>query len=268
MTARILDVTPDEYHALPGFSSTLAKTLISQSPRHAKAQRGKPPTKEMDRGQVLHTMVLGKGKRFAPVPFKDWRTDAAKETRDNYRKAGLVPMLTRELGEAETTAVAIKAGLAERGIHLDGVSELAIEWEEPSEHGPVLCRAMMDHVWLDAGVILDLKITDDAATAAIERTAENLGYAIQRAAYVRALTALRPKLAGRVDFLFAFCEPGEPHAMNLCRPDGSFRTIGDLRWTRAVNTWGGCLATDTWPDYGPEINQLSAPTWALVREGI
>jgi hypothetical protein len=266
VTASILKVTPDEYHALPHFSSTLAKTLIAQSPRHAREARGKNPTKVMDRGNVIHRLVLGKGKDYEVLNFNDFKTNAAKAARDAARKAGKVPVLADDFEEHCKASESIRVELAERNIFLDGESEFAVTWFEPTKHGPVQCRAMFDHVWLKAGRLLDLKITDNAAPGAIERNAETMGYAIQWAAYTRALAALDPKLAGRVDFLFGFCEPDSPFAINLVRPDGMFRELGERRWLRAVETWAECLETDTWPAYGTGINQLSSPPWALSRE--
>lgn len=267
MTAKILDVTADEYHRLPGLSSTVAKVLLAQSPLHAQAAHGKRPTAEMDRGTVVHALALGAGKSFVVLDFDDWRTKLAKEARDEARAQGLTPILEKGFAAAQTIALSVIGQLAERGINLDGHSELAVSWTEKTEHGDVACRGMMDHVWLDKGVILDLKITEDASPESIERTAENMGYAIQAAAYTRAIAALKPELAGRVKFLFAFCEPEWPYAMNLVQPDGIFRELGERRWMRAVNLWGKCTKTNTWPGYGTGVNYLNPPAWALAREG-
>jgi hypothetical protein len=266
MTAQLLDIDPDEYHKRPELSSTLAKTLNAKSPLHAKLERGKPPTKAMDRGKIIHRLLLGKGSAFEVCHFGDWKTKAAQAARDNARARGLVPVLACDFEEYNVAAEAIRVQLAERGIELDGDSELAMTWEEPSQHGPVACRAMFDHIWIDRGLILDFKVTECAAPSSVERTAENLGYAIQAAAYTRALAALRPSLAGRVGFLFAFVEPDEPHAINLSTPDGSFLELGERRWRRAVETWAECVATDTWPSYGASVNTIFPPGWALARE--
>ena len=64
-------------------------------------------------------------------------------------------------------------------------------------NGTVLCRGMFDHVWIERGAILELKIVENAAPDAIERSAEAFGMAIQAHAYRRALELLRPDLAGK-----------------------------------------------------------------------
>jgi hypothetical protein len=267
VSAKILDINPTDYHARSEFSATMAKELIAKSPLHAKANVGRDPSKNLDRGTVVHRLLLGKGAEYVLVEANDWRTNAAKAARDEARERGLVPVLAHEIESYKETAEAIRGQLAARDIILDGASEVAITWTEQSPSGPVACRGMLDHLWLADGRILDLKVTADAAPGSVERTAENLGYAIQCAAYTRAVAALDPDLAGRVKFLFAFCEPDEPHAVNICQPDGVFRELGERRWLRAVHAWGECLATGKYPGYGDGINYLNPPAWALAREG-
>jgi hypothetical protein len=267
MTARILNISQDEYHALPHFSSSVAKELIARSALHARSAAGKAPTKLMDRGTIIHRLVLGKGKDYVIVDHGDWRSKAAQAKRDDARAQGLVPVLGCDFEDYAIAAEKIRIQLADRGVVLDGESELAIEWTEETPHGPVLCKGMLDHCWRSNGLILDLKITENASQPAIERTAESLGYGVQWAAYSRALTALDPGLAGRVGFAFAFCEPDDPWAINLAEPDGVFQQLGMQRWLRAVSTWAECMKNDRWPGYGQAVNPLTAPTWALAREG-
>lgn len=273
MTATLLRIPMDEYHQRPGLSSSTAATLISRSPLHAWSQHpalgglGKSPTFAMDRGQVSHALTLGTGKDFEILQYDDYRTKKAQTDRDAARAAGKVPILREDYENAATMSETVRVQLADRGIYFDGESELGFEWNEESRDGAVLCRGMMDHVNLDTGTIIDLKFVTNASQQAIERSAENFGYAIQAAAYTRALVAYEPALAGRIDFLFAFCEAEPPFAMNVVRPDGPFRELGERRWLRAVNQWGHCLATNKWPAYGSDVNFINPPGWALAQEG-
>ncbi len=272
MTAEFLpDIKADAYHQLPGLSSSIATTLIMKSPLHAWMQhphyggKGKKPTKAMNLGTVVHALVLGAGKEYAVLEYDNYKTKLAQEARDVAIVRGLVPILAHEHDEAVVIAAKVTHGLSERGFDLNGRSELAFTWGEPSLSGPVRCRGMADHVWVDRGVILDLKIVSDAEPSSVMKSAERFGYAIQAAAYSRALAAVRPELAGRVDFLFAFCETEPPYAMNLSRPDGVFREIGERRWLRAVESWGKSVAANKWDGYDG-INYLTSPPWALTSE--
>ncbi len=267
MTAKLIDVTSAEYFAIDAFSSSAAKTLIARSPAHARAGYRKAPTEAMERGDVIHRLVLGRGKAYEVLQHSSYQTNKAKADRDAARAAGKVPVLAEDFERYSLAAESIRVQLAERGIHLDGLSEQAITWTEHTEFGDVPCKALFDHVWPDVGMVLDLKTTEDASPSAVERTAENLGYGIQRAAYARALAALDSELVGRVAFAFAFCETVEPFALNLCEPDGVFAELGERRWLRAVREWAKCTRDNHWPTYGTTVNPITAPTWALSREG-
>jgi hypothetical protein len=289
--ARILDVDPDAYHRLPGFSATIAKEMTSRSTLHgwdmferkledAAEELSDDQVALRERGSVLHALVLGKGKRIAVLPYADYRTKEAKSARDEARANNLLPVKEAKMEVYAKVAAAIKSKIAEAGHILDGTSEMAIEWHERTPRGPVQCRAMLDHVvaWgLDprdevgplGAVIYDLKIVDDAEPGLNERTAERLGYAIQAAAYTRALTALHPRLGGRIEFRFLFCEPKRPYAIWDPKPSGPFRELGERRWRNAVCSWAEGLATKRWPSYRDDAlrSEISAPMWVLRQEG-
>lgn len=269
MSARLLDVTPDEYHRLPGFSASLAKTLLAKSPAHARHEQlvgGKDSTARMDRGSVMHRLVLGAGKDFQVLNFDSWRTDKSKTARDEARAEGKVPILADAFESASHGAMAIMRALAARGIRLDGRSELAMGWEEQSSVGPVECRGQIDHLTHEEQTIFDLKIIDDASPSAIERSAESLGHGVQWAAYTSGHAKRRPDLAGRITMRFIFAEPEPPYAVTIVEPDGVFRELATRRWRKAVESWGRCMAAQVWPGY--ELHdQITAPAWALAREG-
>lgn len=273
--ARLLNISPDDYHALPGFSASCAKTLIAQSPLHAWQEhpeygaKGKKATKLMDRGQAIHTFLLGKGKRLARLPYDDRRTNAAKDAVAKARADGLVPLLHEEYADYEAAAKAIRTRLDSAGHFISdavGVSECAIEWEEPSPHGPVRCRCMMDYVVLDTGEIDELKVVGDASPAQVERSSEGMLYRIAAAAYVRALAAYRPDLIGRITYRFLFVEPTPPYAIYDPPPDDLFLETGERDWLRAVASWAKCKAENHWPSY-EGAGRISRPKWALIKEG-
>lgn len=269
--ARILDVSPDAYHRVPAFSASIAKVMIAEkrSPLHAKLAYDRSMTRSVDsmtdvmiRGAVLHHMTLGSGARFAPVPFDDYRTKAAKDTRDSFLRAGVIPVLAPKLEEYERAAKEIKERLVEAGIRLDGRSEVAIEWSELG----VTCRCMIDHFNEATGEIIELKIRDDCSPNSVERSSENMGYRIAAAAYIRAAVAYRPELMGGIRFRFAFAEPVEPYALYAPEPDGPFLETGERDWLRAVRIWGECERSGRWPHYEDHAT-ISRPQWKLRQEG-
>lgn len=300
MVARILDITPAEYHRLPHFSSTRAKMLIQhcaskawdahqrkleaiEAEDESDADEGvsDEKRKRLEGGTILHALTLGRGgERIVVVPQAllgkgdAYNTKDAKAARDGARAAGLVPVKEPEMPIYLHIASALKERLAAAGHELSGTSEFAIEWSESTPHGPVLCKGMLDHVelWGDPptnALISDLKIVWDANPDRCERTADNLCYGIPACAYTRGLNAVYPSLQGRIGFQFLFCEPRRPFEMwDPPRLSGPFREIGERQWLRAVHAWAEGLATGRWPGYRtPDRVELRAPMWRLHQEG-
>lgn len=263
MSGRILDVTEDEYFAdpcaVPSLSQSIAHVLVSESPKHAWLRHPKlggvrsAPTKATDAGHVIHKLLLGKGANIEVLDVREYRSNADKALRDDAIAAGKIPMKRHEYEGIETAADVIRERLAESGFALTGESEVAYEWEEPAQKGSVLCRARMDHVILDLAneraTILDVKKAASVNPKKLRRHFYDYGYDIQATAYPNALVALHPELAGRIDFVFLFCEIEPPYSIVPARPDGAFREIGMSRWTRAVDIWQRCLARNEWPSY-------------------
>lgn len=311
--ARILDVTPEQYHKLPGLSPSLAQAIHSTCLAKARdkyvrnletsaaadeseddaADDDAPAEKvagekqkRLERGDVLHALLLGKGKRLEVIPSSKlgkngaYSTAASKELRDSARAAGRIPIKEPDMVMHARTAEAVRARLAAAGHVLDGVSELAIEWWESTSHGNVQCRTMLDHVVLSAGdehptdrpthaQVHELKFPGDASPDRSERTSDGLGYHLAAAARHRALNALYPSLAGRIEYRFLYCEPFRPYAFWDPTPTGAFLELGLRQWWTAVNMWAAGLRTGNWLGYHDDImrRQIDLMHWRKLREG-
>jgi hypothetical protein len=300
--ARILECDPTSYHALPGLSPSLAKVIHARCAliAHDKYERKLEAAEEgddedsgddekikpdkqarLDGGSILHALVLGVGKRVDPIPADILSkngaigTDKAKAFVAMSRAGGRIPVKADKLEVHQRTATAVRARLASAGHVLDGTSEVAIEWWEPSPNGPVQCRTMMDHLVLvsdakpTAAFIYELKFPGDAQPDRSERTSDGLGYPIAAAARLRALNALYPSIAGRIEYRFLFCEPHRPYAFWDPTPTGSYLEYGDRVWRRAVHTWSEGLARGRWLDYHDDITrrQIDLPRWRKMAEG-
>jgi hypothetical protein len=318
--ARIFNLEPAAYHKLPGLSPSLAHTLVTSCQEIARDkyerqlegapdaedgedgdgedERSVDPQKQkrLDRGDVMHMMTLGVGKRIEVILSADlgkggkYTTNRSKELRDAARAAGRIPVKEPDMAVYRRCIDAIRARLASAGHVLDGRSELAIEWWEPSAHGPVQCRTMIDHlVLLDAdglpsvtavdgapvalrptfAKVYELKFPDDAHPDRSERTGDALGYRIAHAARLRALDALFPSLAGRIEYRFLFCETHRPYAFWDPTPTGSFTELGRREWRTAVNLWAAGLASGRWVGYHEDImrRQIDLTRWRKLQEG-
>lgn len=264
-----------EYHAdpcdVPSLSQSIAHKLINESPRHAWSAHPKlgnldrKETAAMDRGSLVHKLVLGEGGEIAVIDSDDWRTKAAREARDMAREARQIPVLARDLADAQAAADEIARQLAERGVALTGDSEVAALWTETATDGTdVQCRGMLDH--FAAPIIYDLKTCRSAHPRELERHAIAYGYHIQAEAYRRAVAAIQPALAGRVDFVWLFVQLDPLPVVTVARPSGTMRELGERQWRRAVDVWARCLREDRWPGYAEGVVEIEAPTWALAQD--
>lgn len=270
MTARILDVTEDEYFAdpceTPSLSKSIAHVLLNESPAkayhlHPRLGGGKRKgTPSQDLGILVHALLLGSD-RVVALAVPDWKKKEARARRNAAIAQGLHPVTESAYEAAREAADGIRKQLAALGYELTGKSELAVEWRE----GEVLCRGRMDHVFLDRGLILDLKTTSSAKPIDCARDAFRYGYDIQWAAYTSAIAQLRPDLP-HVEMELLFCEMDPPYIVTPARLGTAFQELGRRRWAEARALWQRCLSTGQWPGYATACVEIEPPAWAKRDE--
>ena len=275
MSARILNVTEAEYFAdpcpVPSLSQSIANLLVSESPRHAWAAHPRlgnmrrESTKALDEGTLIHKLMLGVGAEVVIIPFDDFRKKDAQIIRDAAVAEGKLPVLHRKYDEMRQVADRLRDRLKAEGFPLDGQSEVAIEWHERGNDGPVVCRCRMDHVFVNEGRIYDIKKARSVNPRHIARNFMDYGYPVQAVAYNRALAALNPGLQGRIEFTFLFLELDAPNEIVPVRPDGAFYKIGSLKWEQAVLTWERCLSSGHWPGYADGVVTITPPAYVLAE---
>ena len=89
----------------PSLSAGIAHRLLSQSPQHAWLahprlnSNWRPDSNEAaEIGTIAHALLLeGDGSRVVQVHADDWRSKAARSSRDAIRQAGRLPVLANKL---------------------------------------------------------------------------------------------------------------------------------------------------------------------------
>jgi hypothetical protein len=286
-TTGLLELDALAYHLdpcdHPSLSTSQAHVLNARSPLHLYhlhprfGARAFETTDEMDTGTLWHALLLGKGsERIGVVRIKDkktgelvnaedFRTDAAKQARDELRAKGMTPVLFKHIERASVSLDRVRKQLDEHGVHLGTQREVVALWVEHASDGtPVQCRTMLDALELsDVGaVIQDFKTTDSAHPTAIRNHVERFGYAVQSAAATSAIEHIVPELAGRVHYEWIFAERDAPNAVAITAPAGSMQMLGAQLWQRAVDAFARCLKADVWPGYG-RLPPVEASPWAL-----
>lgn len=278
VSARILSCSEDDYYAdagseVPRLSQSMAKIIVSQSPRHAftaHPRLGGVPgkaTKAMDDGSVISALLLGKGAEIEVCAFADFRSADARTQRDTAIAAGRIPVISSKYSALAECAEGLRASLLEYNIDLsDGIPEFAVEWAERGEYGDVLCRGKMDLFVSKRGQIFDVKKTQSALPRDCARSMMTYGYDIQDAAYRSAAAQLLPDMAGRIDMVFLFMEMEPPYAVTPIRASGMMRQLGEMKWQRAVAIWERCLRTNRWPSYVDSVTEVDPPAYAITDE--
>jgi hypothetical protein len=266
----IYTVSHADYHAdpclTPSLSSSVAKTLLSRSPMHARMMHPKlNPTyvnaesSRFDLGAMAHAMLLEDDtSKLVSIDADDWRTKAAKEARDEARAAGKLPVLARHAADLLRMVSAARTFLSGSELKdFEWEAERTVVWQEDG----IWCRSRPD--WLSTGrdVILDYKTTDDANPEAFIRQIARMGYDTQAAFYSRGLQAV----GSSATFAFLAQEIEPPYARSLVALSNTYLEIARVKVERAIKTWAYCLRNDDWPAYTDRILYAEPPQWELAK---
>lgn len=276
----LYDISHDRYHSdpcvTPSLSSSIANKIVERSEWHAWLEhprlggRGCIPTRDMDRGSIVHKMLLGKGADVVTVESDNYRTDKAKDARDKAHAEGKIPALPHELATCGEAFASIKNQLDAEGVVLDGMSEIAIVWYDQTSDGvPVLCRTLIDHLVIgdDYFDVFDLKSSGKVCSPKkLGRVLEDNGAHTQAVAHLAAVGAVFPHLQGRGRYHWIAAEMEPPYAVCLAEPDGSMQALGCATWQEGVNRWERALRTNVWPGY--PRTRVSASPWSLKAIGM
>lgn len=272
MTPGLLDIPATEYHAdpcpTPSLSSGLAKVLIGKSPKHAWLAHPKlnPNYRErfngdFDLGTAAHAALLeGNRAKICVIDAADWRTNAAKEKRDEAYANGLTPILAKH-NVAVTRMVDAAKAYVERtelkGIFQDGEPEQVIVWQEDG----LWFRAMMDWLKTDRSIIIDYKTTEDASPDTFSRQISRMQYDFQRSFYLRGMRAL----GYDPEFLFLAQETGGAHECTLHGVSPALEAYADFQVERAIQLWRKCLESDEWPGYPTQVCWATPTNWQMAE---
>lgn len=264
-----------EYLADPAPVPSLSRSAIVDildSPlrcwwNHPKLNPHCPPEKEktqFDIGSAAHDLLLKGGDAVAVIEgFNDYRKDAAKEARDDARKAGKTPLLRNQYEEVLGMVTAAKKAIAEcPDLPMcdlsDGAAEVTYCWRE----GETWIKIRVDWIRAHKNLILDYKTTGVSAhPEAFGRIAISSGLDIQESLYRRGVKAVEGVDA---DFIFMAQEVEPPYLCSFFRLDAMTLDMGDQKVERGLELWRKCLSTGEWPGYPPTIQTLEAPPWAMA----
>lgn len=270
-------------HERPSLSSSLARVLLNQSPRHAweACPRLNPnwqskESKTFDEGRAAHRLTLGCGGRFDEVPESllsddgGIRSKAAKAHVAEMRAAGITPLKAEQVARIHAMRDAIMLQLgAFKGDDRTEIDSEHSEMTVLAEIDGCPVRAMIDNAPPAKPYLVDLKTTTDASPDACLRSVIRFGYDVQAAHY---LDCWRAATGEDRTMRFVFVEKDPPFGVGvveLYANEDHTDAASDADWMMTARDktregrriWLECLEAEVWPTYPPQIAVLGAPTW-------
>ena len=268
----VLGLSNADYHSMTSVSSSQLKTILrSPAHYHAAYLAGAPrkePTASMVLGSLTHTLFLEPeqfNSEYIIAPAWDARTKEGKAVRDAFLAAaeGKTVITQEQHDTARMMAKALR-GHAINEAMTDGHAEASIFWTD--DQTGLACRIRPDYhiapsdVW-PAGLIIDVKTTDDARPEAFARTCVTYGYDLSAAMYCDGFQTHygtdEPPL-----FLLLVVERDAPHAVACYECSPEMLDKGSEKYRKALDLLTICRLSEEWPGYDSGIQLLNLPKWA------
>ncbi|EHM01193.1 hypothetical protein HMPREF9946_02197 [Acetobacteraceae bacterium AT-5844] len=281
MQPGIYDLPAGAYHRDPcpgpSLSASMATILLEQSPLHAWHAHPKlnpeweegDSSREQDEGTALHALFLEHQDIVAVLEFDSYQTAAARQARDEARRAGKIPVLTARWAELQKVAPALRRQLVTHQQAPDaftkGRPEQTLLWQQETRFGPIWCRSRIDWLPDDAGWwIDDLKtVGTSAAPSTWAKSLLDKGAPLQHAFNCAGSAALRGKAPKGVRFVGIERDP--PHALSIVALGPELVLLGEERMRIACELWAQCLRDNQWSGYPPFVTRLDAPGYLTLR---
>lgn len=260
----------DEYLKWEAVNHSFLHELDTKSPAHAKESRDspKPPSEAFEIGTAVHKLCLEPfefDECYSVPPKCDRRTKEGKAMWAEFQSQcnGKKVIEKEDYLICVAMVEAIQSHKDAREILRSGELEVCIVWID--KRTGLLCKARLDYVHLQRGIIADLKSARDAGREEFAKAIWNYGYHSKAAFYIDGLDTL---LNNEPAFVFVAVEKTRPFAVGCYEAKETLILAGRNAYRRALDTYKKCIKTKKWPAYGDEIEFIDLPRWALSREGI
>ena len=250
------------YHGSGELSRSTAWSLLSTCP--AKVRHDLTHPKESSPalviGSAFHTATLEPGKLDDEVAVKPSEIDGQGPRTKHYKesfeimqknepnKMWLAPGdydLVMDMAGAALDHPILKSHLSERDAVIEGTGFFEMEGAK--------CKVRPDLYVPGAGVVLDLKSTQDASEKGFAKSVRQFGYTFQACWYMHALRLLgaKPK-----QFIFLAVEKAKPHLTAAYTLSASDVDKQMANMERACKLWATCESSGVWPSYTDDVTTL------------
>jgi len=271
----VYDIPEDLYHRDPVKGGSLsysgAKKLLAEGgPELFAYEREHPPepSAEMEHGSAAHKEVLGVGPELVEIKADNWRKDATKDEAEQARKAGKLPLLTRDLEIVRAMAARLREHQwASALLNQGGQAEASGFWRDPEYGTWWRCRwdKMPEPDPRRVPQLADYKTTakNGAGPAKFAKAIADFRYHLQGFVYSQGYTALHAaRIAAPAEFNLIAQERVAPYRVAVYRlhPDALRKGRDDA--ARAMEIYRDCSEAGIWPGYDPEPQVIDLPYWS------
>lgn len=208
--------------------------------------------------------ILAQRLRDAGMNITLWSDIKAEWMRNNGHRNILEPEEWDQLMNMRAAVMAHQ--MARKLVEAPGRAEYSVYWIDPATGE--LCRIRPDK-WLDNGVVLDLKSTEDASPEGFAKSIANWGYDVQDPFYSDGIEAATGKPVRAFIFLAvektARVVEGMPLGVALYQLDEASRELGRAKYREDLMVYAQCKKNNVWPCYGDKIASISVPQWQFAK---
>lgn len=253
-----------EYRREEGANQSSLKKIL-ESPAHYQAALKSQliPTPAMEMGTALHCITLDGSEAFDKQYVKkpEGLSLATKEGKAWKAEAGRKRVLSSGGKDDPWGSVMGMDAALKQLAYFDPSQKDYIKHNEVSiywEWEGVKCKARLDRVDIEDGLVLDLKTTDSVEPELFTKKVVGLGYDFQAAYYAKAAEVAFGK---KFDFIFAAVERKAPYTVDLFQVDEEMMEEGMAKCVAALRTYKTCSDLGEWPNRPATIRRLSYPSW-------
>ncbi|WP_334069839.1 PD-(D/E)XK nuclease-like domain-containing protein [Acinetobacter colistiniresistens] len=284
----IADMSNDEYHSRPEYSSSQLKDLLRSAAHfysfNIAKEHEKESKKHLDFGTLAHALFLEPelfAGEFAVLP-----DDAPKPPTEIMRNAknpsaesiarvqwwdaweaenGKKITITEDQLSGAKRIVQSLQGLSMYGVMLEhaGMAEASIFFTDPIYDLQLRIRPDYHIIPCEAfpnGLILDVKTANDARPAAFSKACGNFAYDLSAVMYREGFQQYY-QTEEKPDFIYLVAENDAPFVAKQYKASDLFLSVGEVRYRKAKELLAESQLLNQWGGYSLELEEIFLPSY-------
>ena len=243
------NISHTDYHGMAGYVSNSYLSKLNRCPAAAKVQQ--EDTAAFLFGRAVHCYTLEGAeeflKNFCIAPDCDKRTKEGKAQFAEFQAAnvGKDVITAKDFIIVAEIAMAVQQHPFAKAILAEGKSEQTVIWNDVDTG--IMCKCRPDRIPTNgAGVLVDLKTTQDAGEYGFGRSVASYGYARQAAMYLDGVNAAT---GSNFDaFVFVAVEKEAPYRVETYLLDEEFIEYGRYDYKRLLEIEQECRLRGEYPN--------------------